>query len=453
MRGRVQAAFALVADVDEALIDATFGPASRAICDSLRADGWLRGEFGGLSPVEPALAQIALAALAADAQRALCASLGFALEACGRTAETWGQREAVGLWLRGDCSEVAAERVAEQARLSPRLRDRDRGLARALALLEASPASPIRVALLLERAEDAARAGWADVAREAVVEASQVAADLGLGADDAAARRCRMVEGELGLLIGDFVGARRRFLQVAGSRSHASLAEALAHDAVDDLTVHACARALVAAAAAATATVEADTNGPDSLDVVCNLIPPLLARFGTTSTSSPVALRRAARVHEGVAHVRVAQGQPDAALAHLRAALGFDLERGDALDAATVALMTAELRCAHDPRAAATLAADVHAMLSGQGLLRTTVRLDLLHAHLALIAGDAFAAARRAAVAACRAEALNVAPDAVAAWTVVGRAAEALHDERGAWEARQACARWTRRARRQLGKD
>jgi hypothetical protein len=408
----VQAAFALLERPGRGLLGAALGPGGLEDYDALGRAGWLEADG---RPASTALATLAAEQLGAAGLRAVASALADARLA--RPARGGGTDEALGLLLHAGRLRDAAALIAEDARARPSLRERRQGLQRALSLSEADAADPARIAMLLERAELAVSAGWPDVAREDALAARELLSGSAPRLLEAAppherarwSARASLVLAELSLAAGDTETAQRRL-------------DALA-DAPDELGLSACAGALRAAA---------EGTG-DAVDVEGRLAA-LLARLASAAGLS-AALR--ARIERARAAAAMALGVEASARSALRRAAAAALEAGAAHEAAECLVDEAALVLGPRPDEARAIAAEAAALLDGQGVLRATLRLDLVEVALARQAGELLTAMRRASVALSRAEALGGVTEITQAAEALRTICAALGDEAGVWFADQ----------------
>ncbi len=437
LRAVVQAAFALNRRVDLGAIQDALAPASLdEVVADLQRDGWLVTGPGGLAPADPTLAQIALDGLDQELRAALHGSLAAVWGALGTGDDRWGDEAIVAAWLAAGRPDAAARRVAASARRSASVRGRDRGLARAAALLEQGGSPTLRLGILLERASLAVAAGWHDAARDALVGARWLAAGLGLGAASLPALQMRSIDAALRRAVGDADGAALRLASVSRQAATARPASAGDADALRALAVRTGAEAVTAALLAGTLSVAEASVRLDLLQ------PDVEALDLGDEAMAALAANETAR-----AWVAAGSERAFAALAALRRAVAWQLERGDRLAAATLLLLMAELGAASDARVAATALDEAEALLDGVGQVGATATLALLRARQRDAASDALGAQRWAAVALARAESLDLAVIAVQAAELLADLAVAMRDDAGTWQARQARALWLRRQR------
>lgn len=437
LRDVVQAAFAMHRQVDVGAIQDALAPAALdPVLAELQRQGWLVAVAGGLAPADASLAQLALDRLDQGLRSALHGSLAAVWGTLGTGDDRWGDEAIIAAWLAAGRPDAAARRVAASARRSASVRGRDRGLSRAATLLEQGGAPSLRLAILLERAALAVAAGWLDAARDVLVVARWLAAGLGLGADSWPALSMRAIDAALRLAVGDAEGAALRFASVARQAAAAQGATHAAQDALTALAVRAAAEAVSAALLAGTLT-------PAEASVRLDLQHQDLDRLEANEDAlAALAAHETAR-----AWVAAASERAFAATASLRRAVAWQLERGDRLAAATLLLLTAELGLQADARLAAEALDEADALLDGIGQVGASSTLALLRARQRQASGDMPGALRWAAVAMSRAEALDLAVQAVQAADTLAEIAVAMRDEAGAWQARKARSQWARKLR------
>lgn len=443
----LQAAFATVPCIDLTTLAralAPWGPAEdpagvwvAAEVEALRDGGWLHGPDAALQARAPALADQARQQLVATQRAALAGRLADAFAHGGHGAAPWAEQALVAAWLQGGAPAKAAAWLAARAQACSAPRGRDRLLQRALALLAGGGDPPQQLDLLLQRAALAVDAGWADVAREALAEARWHAVSQERGPADPVVLRLRATEARLWWWEGDLAAAAGAFAFVLGC---AAASDEPAQPADAALMVCVAAWAIVVRLLSGEAS-----DAAHAVDVA------ELATLGRRADALPGdadGLRARAEVAIAAALLRFAGDRPAAACAALRRATAHQLEAGDMLGAAGTLVLRADLARGHDRLQRDEALGEAEGLLSQLGATRPAVAAARLRAELALEAHDAFAAQRHAAVALAWAEGLAAPHESVLAALLAQRAAEALGDGAGVWQARQAEANARRALRR-----
>lgn len=386
-----------------------------SVLEDLRREGWLEGGLGEWQIQRIGQRKEALGRVGRPALRAIQAAVAMALEDGGRTTR-WVREDAVRLYTASGRLEDAARLVLEGVHEAVSAVQRDHAYQRAIALQSAPEQLGGWLRTVLERADWATRCGWAAIARQEMLEAKGLMADLSLPSDHALHLRLDACDGRALALEGRVAAALRAFRRAGAAQPRDPQGGAWQR-------IAAASRVLLLLGAG---------RKVEALGAAQGLL-------GALQTDDPVADELGARAHGGVllaaSQALLAADETRAADAMAGRNVLIQMQMGDRLRSATALVAQAEVKLAQGQlEATAALAQQATELIEGLGQVQAVGRIELLQARCHLARGEALGAMRHAQNALWLFEglgAVSALPDALM-WMV--QICDAAHDEAGAWQ-------------------